>query len=132
MSQNLPPTETCRVQGKESCTSQSDNGSQENEGEAERTGNTSEDPKRGSGGVSVPLPRIGNTLHSPSLGQLSLSPYLQPSNLGPRPPGPRTLAFAVSPGHFQGLGRPCQGCRPRIHTEQGTAEHLLILDTPLG
>ena len=98
--QNLPPIETCRVQGKESCTSQSDNGSQENEGEAERTGNTSEGPKRGSGPVSVPLPRIGNTLHSPSLWQLSLSPYLKPSNLGPRPPGPWTLAFEVSPGRW--------------------------------
>lgn len=112
-------------------------GSQENKKEAQGTGNTSEDPKRGSSPVSVPLPRMGNTLHSPSPQQLSLCPYLKLSNPGRDHLGPGLHPFKFPQGLgvlsiFRDLGQPDMGCSPRTHAGRGIVESFTEAGHPMG
>lgn len=112
-------------------------GSQENKKEAQGTGNTSEDPKRGSSPVSVPLPRMGNTLHSPSPQQLSLCPYLKLPNPGRDHLGPGPHPFKFPEGLrvlsiFRDLRQPDMGCSPRIHAGRGITESFTEAGHPMG
>lgn len=125
------------VKGNAVFTSRTECGSQENKKEVQGTGNTSEDPERGSSPVSVPLPRMGNTLHSPSPQQLSLCPYLKPPNLGRDHlgPGPHPFKFPQGLRVLSILREsewPPMGCSPRIHTERGIMESFAEAGHPMG
>ena len=125
------------MKGNTASTGRTECGSQENKKEAQGTGNTSEDPKRGSSPVSVPLPRMGNTLHSPSPQQLSLCPYLKPPNLGRGHLGPGPHPFKFPQGLrvlsiFRDLGWPPMACSPWIHTGWGTTESFTEAEHPMG